>query len=304
MTITLTIDDTVREALKQAFPTSDTELRLAKYVSVLEELIFKSLQHGRSPEQSKLNLYSLSTHDLAQRGGYVKQERIHKWLADNDLAIVEPVIKGSKISGQLSQCKLTSRVTLHNALTLPRGDILQNMTDREIDILLSEPEDQQESLLKLIYPDIGQLDTPEKISERFHAVEIDIESLKAYIVWLSTEARHYSATKKATALRQARIILAVAQQLDGKYLQRKKPSPFGRLYYEGISVQSVNKDLRRALLGNSWSYDIRSSVIAWKMGFARAYMAAHEPSADLRRTFSATLNYLEDKPDFIATVRH
>jgi hypothetical protein len=40
------------------------------------------------------------------------------------------------------------------------------------------------------------------------------------------------------------------------------------------------------------------------MGFAKAYMAANDPNADLRRTFSSTLNYLEDKKDFVATVRH
>ena len=304
MTITLKIDDKVREALKQAFPTSDTERALDKYVGVLEELIFKALQHGRTPEQCKFNLYSLSTHHLAQRGGYVKQVRLHKWLGENGWALVEPVITGSNISGQLSQCKLTAWVILHNALNLPTGGALENMTDRDIDILLGEPEDEQAQLIPLIYPDIDELDTREKINERFHVVEVDIESLKSYIVWLSTESTHYNASKKEAALRQARIILAIAQFFDGKFLQRKKPSPFGRLYYEGISVQSVNKDLRRAMLGNCWSYDIRSSVIAWKMGFAKECLQSIDPHADVRKLFSATLGYLEDKPDFMATVRH
>ena len=306
MAITLTIDDKVLEALKLAFPGYNTERALNKYVAVLEQLLFKALQHGQTPEQRKLNLFGLSMHDLAQKGGAIggKKIRLHKWLKDNGLALVEPVITGSNISGKISACKLTSLVTLHNALTLPRGGLFEEMTDREIDILLGESEDEQSKLIALIYPDIDELDTREKINERFHVAEVDIESLKNYIVWLSTEAKHYSPSKKQAALRQARIILAVAQYFDGKYLQRKKPSPFGRTYYEGISVQSVNKDLRRAMLGNSWCYDIRSSVIAWKMGFATEYIAAKEPSADLRRTFSSTLNYLEDKQDYVATVRH
>ena len=63
----------------------------------------------------------------------------------------------------------------------------------------------------------------------------------------------------------ARTILAIASVMSGNYLQRKKPSAFGRLYYEGVSVQNINKELRRAVLGNCWEYDIRSSVVAWKM---------------------------------------
>jgi hypothetical protein len=143
----------------------------------------------------------------------------------------------------------------------------------------------------------------EQFLRHYDFVEINIQSLKAYIEWLLTEAKLYNAQKKETALRQARIILAVALQLDGKFLQRKKPSPFGRLYYQGISVQSVNKDLRRAMLGHCWCYDIRSSVIAWKMGFARCYRAEVEPNANFRKLFSSTLVYLEDKNDFMVEVR-
>ena len=35
-----------------------------------------------------------------------------------------------------------------------------------------------------------------------------------------------------------------------------------------------NRDLRRGFLGNCWVYDIRSSVIKWKMGFARDYLTS------------------------------
>ena len=84
--------------------------------------------------------------------------------------------------------------------------------------------------------------------------------------------------------------------------QQKKPSEFGRMYYEGVSVQNVNKELRRAMLGNCWEYDIRSSVIAWKMGFAQQYLTSESLDGDIRRNFPATLNYLEDKADFMRTV--
>ena len=138
----------------------------------------------------------------------------------------------------------------------------------------------------------------------FDVLPVDTESLKSYIVWLSTEARWVTLQKKNQALRQARIILGIANVMSGHYLQRKKPSHFGRMYYEGVSVQNINKELRRAVLGNCWEYDIRSSVVAWKMGWAKQYIQAYGQGQDLRKVFSATLGFLEDKADFMATVRH
>jgi hypothetical protein len=76
------------------------------------------------------------------------------------------------------------------------------------------------------------------------------------------------------------------------------------MYYEGVSVQNINKELRRAVLGDCWEYDIRSSVVAWKMGWAVDYINARRPGEDLRRVFSATIGFLEDKADFMATVRY
>jgi hypothetical protein len=92
--------------------------------------------------------------------------------------------------------------------------------------------------------------------------------------------------------------------MHGYYVQRKKPSLFGRMYYEGTSVQNINKELRRAVLGNCFEYDIRSSVVAWKMGWAKQYIDAREQGEDLRKVFSATLNFLEDKADFMGTVQY
>jgi hypothetical protein len=125
-----------------------------------------------------------------------------------------------------------------------------------------------------------------------------------YVYWLETESKLIQGPKKDLALRQALSILGIAAVTKGYYLQRKKLSPFGRTYYEGTSVQNVNKELRRAMLGNCWECDIRSSVIAWKMGYARGYLAASGLDQDLKNSFPATLLYLEDKADFMATVRH
>jgi hypothetical protein len=159
-------------------------------------------------------------------------------------------------------------------------------------------------LVNLLYPEIKRRASDAELEELFDIVPVDKESVKSYIVWLSTEADLITLEKKNQALRQARIILAIASVFNGNYLQRKKSSLFGRMYYEGTSVQNINKELRRAVLGNCWEYDIRSSVVAWKMGWAKQYIDARGQGEDLRRVFSATLNFLEDKADFMGTVQY
>jgi hypothetical protein len=144
----------------------------------------------------------------------------------------------------------------------------------------------------------------DKLNTLFDWVPVDVESVKAYVYWLETESNLIQGPKKDLALRQSLSILGIASVTKGYYLQRKKPSPFGRTYYEGVSVQNVNKELRRAMLGNCWEYDIRSSVVAWKMGYARGYLAASGLDQDLKKSFPSTLLYLEHKADFMATVSH
>jgi hypothetical protein len=58
------------------------------------------------------------------------------------------------------------------------------------------------------------------------------------------------------------------------------------------------------VLGDCWEYDIRSSVVAWKMGWAKSYIDSRGQGENLRRVFSATLGFLEDKADFMETVRY
>jgi len=243
---------------------------------------------------------------ITTQGGQIgpKRLRLHKWLADNDLPLIQTVELGSNLSGLVSEVKLSPRVKMTNTLDIVPNKLTAITTDADIDVYLDGDHVSNLAVFSLLYPDFQSHWTAEDLYTRFDRVDVDVKSLKSYIVWLSTEATLISAAKKAHTIRQARLILSVTRVLNGAYLQRKKPSDFGRMYYEGVSVQNVNKELRRAMLGNCWECDIRSSVIAWKMGYARSYLIGCEPGAALRRVFSATLNYLEDKADFMATVRH
>ena len=307
--IKLEINPQVLTALVQAFPhPANPQRALDKYTATLERLLFLSLQIPRNPEQSKLKLYAISLQKLAQQGGKIgpNKIRIHKWLKDQKLELVQAVTKGSNLTGRLSEVKLTDLVTMTNTLELEEITMnIHNKTDREISAYLTGDDAANQALFDLLYPDYDERWSEEFILNQFDPVKVDMRSLESYILWLSTEATLLTKDKKDSALRQARTVLGCSSVLNGWYLQRKKPSAFGRMYYEGVSVQNVNKALRAAMLGNCWEYDIRSSVVAWKMGFATPYLA-QLPSggdADIWSAFPCTLNYLEDKGDFMRTVR-
>jgi hypothetical protein len=306
--IKITVDAQVYEALQKAFPkpANTAHRALAKYISVLESMLFKSLHFAATPLQRKLDLFAISLQQLANQGGQIgpAKMRVHAWLRNNNFNLVESVITGSNLTGSVSQCKLTSLVTMVDTLAVEDKILRSGKSDTEIDQYLCGDDFSNYQVLNLLFPEFKQRIKSPEIEELFDLVPVDKESVKSYIIWLTTEYEHITKEKMDQALRQARIILAISSVMDGYYVQRKKPSLFGRMYYEGTSVQNINKELRRAVLGDCWEYDIRSSVVAWKMGWAKQYIGSRGQGADLRKVFSATLGFLEDKASFMATVRH
>ena len=304
--IEIIIDDKVLPALQKAFPTPPGRARraLTNYVKELRERLIKSLCRGQSPIETKMNLFSLSLHELANAGGQIgkKRVRVHAWLKDNGMALVESVIIGSNLTGMVSKVKFTNLVTLKwHEPEVSTDSMVDGM--RISGAALQDSEQLNEQIFNLLYPDFSVCREDDRLNEVFDTLDIDVASLKNYISWLQTEARHYTITKKNYYLFQARLILAVAHHTGGIYLQRKIASSFGRNYYAGTSVQNVNKELRRAMLGNCWEYDIRSSVVAWKMGFATAYVAKHASASKVIKEFVTTLAYLRDKDAFMKNVQ-
>jgi hypothetical protein len=306
--IKITADKSVEDALQRAFPRPQGAAyrALAKYISTVEAMINEAVLRGQTPQEKKLGTYSISTSDLANKGGKIGSQkiRVHKWLRENNLEIVQTVVTGSKFTGQFSQVKLSKLVTVTDDLQVLAAGLAGATTDEEIDAYLSGDDVSNAALFDYLYPEYQVEWRPEKLKDLFDWVPVDIPSVKAYVVWLETESQLIKGVKRDTALRQALTIIGVATHTRGHFVQRRKVSPFGRLYYEGTSVQNVNKELRRAMLGNCWEYDIRSSVIAWKMGFARSYLLDHGLALDIKAHFPWSLLYLEHKADFLGTIRH
>ncbi len=305
--IKLTIDHQVLTKLQHAFPApaNSASRALAKYSRALEGLLLSSVQRGLSPLQKKLGLFPIPLHDLANKGGRIGPQklRVHKWLKDNQLELIQTVEKGSKFSGEFSTVKLTRLVTLQDKVTVSRAVVSDIKSDRELDhYLTGEPTDSY-AIFKHLYPELQASSKPDPVAG-FDLVPVDMESLKAFVVWLSDGVEFGTKEKCQLVLSNAKLVLAVASINGNLFPQRFKPSPFGRTYYEGVSIQNVHKELRRAVLGNCWEYDMRSSVVAWKMGYAKSMLLSAKVRPDVRAYFPATTLFLEDKADFMSTVRY
>lgn len=299
----LTIAPQVLAKLRQAHPTpANSAARLLdKYVTVLQGLIGDAMQQPRSAFMRKRGIYSVNVSTLHRCGQFGPQRtRLHKWLDDNDLALIKIVELGNNLNKANSWVQLTKLVTLQDELTT--AGALRELTDAEIDQYLAGGDDDEEQLLARLYPELNEI-TQAQLLQNFDIAPVDQQSLQNYITWLLTEATLFNDGQRELYARQAKTILAVTRQLGGKYLQRKKRSEFGRTYYAGLSVQNVNKELRSAMLGDCWEYDVRSSVVAWKMSFAEEYLQNMSLQPEVKREFSATLWYLQSKAEFMQQVQ-
>jgi len=298
----------VLTSLQQAFPApaNSAGRALNKYIAAVEGMIFDAIQRGLTPEQRKLKLFSISLHELANKGGRIGagKTRLHKWLKDNKLEIVQKVENGDKFRGEYSLVKISKLAAISGQLTVSAMEIDEIKSDRELDRYLTGNASDNLAVFKHLYTELDPKQLVEEMLGQFDIAPIDVESLKAFIVWLSDRSNVAASDKLTQSLIHAKTILAVASVTSGFYPQRRKPSPFGRTYYEGVSVQNVHKELRRAMLGDCWEYDIRSSVVSWKMGFARRLLSLEGLAPDVRKSFPATTLYLEDKQDFMGTVRY
>ena len=284
----ITVKPAVDQALAAAFPLpkNSAQRALTKYAHTLAKLLQQAVLYGQTPAQRKLGTYSISLQRLANEGGQIGPDRIrvHAWLRENGFELVRTVTPGSNLTGRLSDVKLTNLVEVHYESEI--------VDEEEVNLT------QKERITTRANEDF------DRNPDQYDALEVDQSSLRSYIQWLTDQASFMSDGEKLTALTQARTILATASSEGGVYYQRKKPSVFGRMYYEGISIQNVNKELRRAILGDCWEYDICSSVIAWKMGFAKWCLEVSGDGRTVRESFPVSTCYLEDKADFMWTMRH
>jgi hypothetical protein len=282
--IKLDVKPSVKKAFKTAFPyRNSAEKGLNKYVSKLEKLLFQSALRGRSTYDVKKNLFDISLKTLRDCGGRIsdsngKKVYIHEWLKNNQLNLIKTEKIGNPFQGELSKVSLTQLVII------------------TIDPSISSDQD----VFDAWFADFATL-TPQELASDYDMLDVDLVSLDNYIQTLPSVPSNGSEEQQ---LLQAVSIYKAANHNQGKLPQKKKYSSFGRTYYEGYSIQNVNKELRRAMLGGAWEYDICSSVVSWKLGFAVDYIQANGINATVEDTFPYSFIYSEDKKPLIDAIRN
>ena len=305
--LTITIDPVVLATLQQSFPTPRTAAvkALNKYKALLEDLLFRATLRGQTNYERLLNCYSIPVSDLVHKGPHIGYDkvRLHKWLSDNKLDLIETVEKGSNLTGRVSMIKLTELVSIHQTTTQLQQALATVNTAKQLSSVLCADAQRNSDVFSALYPDYFSYLGPAQRQQVFDVAPIDIASLEAYIAWLHKGATMIAPGRVRTYTEQAEVILSVARHTGGWFPQRKKLSAFGRTYYSGLSVQNVNKQLRRAMLGNCWEYDIKSSVVTWKITFAQELTDKLYPTKEWRKVFRSSLLYLEDRADFMRAIR-
>ena len=296
--IKLTFHPTVLHTLKAVMPkTNKAQLALAKYQDVLEQKLDQSLLNMTTNMFKFFKHFLVSTHDLSlEVGQFVingKKQYLHTWLEMNGVELVHVVTAGLKGS-DVSTVALTSLVTMTDAMDIK---MLRKKKIHELDALLNDKSLSPADFFFRVFPDFTMMSNA-MLKARYHFCPINIKSLQQYIVWLTHRANKMSDVERQVLVRQANVILRVAQAGNGELPMLINPSHFGRTYYRGINVQSVHNSLRKAMLGNCFGYDIRISVVSWKMGYARLCYDEMTSPKSFEKEFETSLAYLADKKTF------
>lgn len=296
--IKLTFHATVHDRLKAAMPkTNKAELAIAKYKDVLQQKLDHSLLNMTTNMFKFFKHFQVSTHDLSlEVGQFVidgRKQYLHEWLEKNALSLVRVVKKGLKGS-------VVSTVVLTNLVTMTDGmdiKMLRKKKIHELDELLNDNSLTDEDFFYRVFPEFSTM-SKAQLKARYHFCPVNIKSLQQYIVWLTHRANKMTEVDRQVLVRQANVILRIAQAGNGELPMLVNPSHFGRTYYRGINVQSVHNTLRKAMLGNCFGYDMRISVVSWKMGYARLCYDELETTKSFEQEFETSLAYLNDKSAF------
>ena len=304
-TIKLNVSETVLIALRRAMPkTNKAELALDKYTRVLERHLEQSLLHMDDNMYRFFKHFYVSTHALsAEVGQFVidgKRQYLHKWLEVNNLNLVHVLKKGLKGS-DYSTVSLTKHVKMTDAMDLKQ---LQKKTIDELDALLNDKTLTDTDFFYKLFPDFLSM-SKRQIGKEYDLCPVNVKSLKQFIVFLTKKASMMNDVKKQMLIRQAKAIVRIAEAGNNTLPMKKNHSHFGRTYYTGrLNVQSMHTILRHAMLGDCYEYDIRSSVVAWKLGFAWSICEQNGfTPTEFSTCFQTCLAYLGDKKTFRETVR-
>lgn len=136
-------------------------------------------------------------------------------------------------------------------------------------------------------------------------IDVNMENLQNYIDNAEYDLTHNAAGKsiewvakvRRNAL-QAQLVHRIAANLGGKFPQYAKPSIFGRTYYHGLSIHTMSKQVRAAVLGEHFQYDLSAAIYGIKLAILSGIVGKpKERHVEYRLDglFTYTKEYLREK---------
>ncbi len=300
----LECDPLVVKTLMTAFPNYSREkaqARLNKYVYTLQRMMRRAKLNKPSKRSKKPKTYTLEATVLWDKTGQLGSNkiRIHQWLMENRVPLVINTNPNYKPSKELAIFKTTKYLTVKDESLL---DKLRKMTVQERLAFLDTPSKDDIDEITDYLKDYRALSTQEQ-NDRYDLVDVDIESVKNYILKLARGEVLIEREKQESDADNSEYILRIAQLSNGQLPQLKDKSDFGRNYYKNKSVQNVSKRVREAFLGDSYEYDCKSCSASWKMAFAWDYYNSKKRhKVQFEDSFNALTLYLEYKSHFFDEV--
>jgi len=302
-----TLDPNILIELDQAFPCKNgrNAVLLQKYVSNLQDFIVEAISKGIYPNYGKKH-FALSLEDCTNASPQINRKgldkmRFGKLLEKINRPLFNVVKKGTKFSREISRVVFPPYA---GAVYQSTGYFLNKFRT---------PEDTRQFIQEKI-SDFSIADEyhwkNNDPTVLFHSSPINSKSLINYALSIRNQSL-ISEYEKNINFDTAVRLICYAHHGNGvidykiKVIEKSTDKDFGRVYYEGLNIQNLSKEVRAAMLGNSYEYDAVSSVISWKMSELTrlSKLNSAKPAIALINACPYTKLYLEDKAKFQSIVK-
>jgi hypothetical protein len=287
--------------LRGAFP-DRAQVALSTYVQRLEQLIEDQILIGRSREAFFYKGYDLPVKKLADSSGQIplgngRKIRTHTWLKRHQIALFEKKEVGSNISEKISVIKILEENA--DILVENKFEDITNLSSYKLTRFLKYPPAADVKEINDLFDKFDSMP-----ADLFDISPINIHTLEKFIRRLIAGKVKLNKLESEHNFYHALWLLRVGQIRNGQLLQLKNPSAFGRTYYKHMSVQNISKVIRPHMLGDSWEYDIKSSVISWRVSKILEMSGLRITSYKFTKAFPTTRTYLKDKNKFYKSIRN
>ena len=300
--IKLSYDPIIKQELIIAFPPpKQPHLAIKKYIALLEELMNESVTNGRSNLALKNDGYDIRSSVLTNKVQIGKHgQRIHTWLLNNKFSLVKNLVHSTVSNKQIGVFVPTKYLKITDNDSL---DYIKTLSDLDFENYLNNISDEwiKKNQSKYQYHNLIKL---REENLEFDSVKVNTDSLKNFIRKLRDNKIHVDRKTELRYFEDTNKFLRIAQYNDGFLHQRIKhdANDFGRKYYFDVSVQSIKRELREVLLGDSWEYDAVSCAPSWKLAFADEWYTKSKSKNNFGEEFQYTILLIEHKNIFYVAV--